>query len=104
MIGGQQGVDMSQCSVAIYMSPNAKRDEVLNIANGILRIKIAVQADDENPEKGNDEVIAFFSKLLGISKGRISILQGRAHRMKLLGIEGMDIKQVMDKLKPHMKP
>ena len=95
---------MSQCSVAIYMSPNAKRDEVLNIANGILRIKIAVPADDENPEKGCDEVIAFFSKLLGIGKDRVSIVQGRASRMKLLGIEGLDIKQVMDKLKPHMKP
>ena len=95
---------MSQCNVAIHMSPNAKRDDVLNVKNGVLRIEIAVQADDENPEKGNDEVIAFFSKLLGISKGSISILQGRAHRMKLLGIEGLDIKQVMDKIKPHMKP
>jgi uncharacterized protein YggU (UPF0235/DUF167 family) len=85
------------------MTPNAKRDEVLNVANGILRLEIAVRADDENPEYGNDEVIAFFSKLLGISKDRVSIVQGRASRMKLIGIEGLDIKQVMDKLKPHMK-
>jgi uncharacterized protein YggU (UPF0235/DUF167 family) len=95
---------MSQCNVAIHMTPNAKRDDVLNVKNGILRIEIAVQADDENPEKGCDEVIAFFSKLLGIGKDRVSIVQGRASRMKLIGIEGLDIKQVMDKLKPHMKP
>ena len=94
---------MSQCNVAIHMTPNAKRDEVLNVANGILRLEIAVRADDENPEYGNDEVIAFFSKLLGISKDRVSIVQGRASRMKLVGIEGLDIKQVMEKLKPHMK-
>ena len=95
---------MSQCNVAIHMSPNAKRDDVLNVKNGILRIEIAVKADDENPEYGNDEVIAFFSKLLGIGKDRVSIVQGRASRMKLLGIEGLNIKQVMDKIKPHMKP
>jgi|APFre7841882654_1041346.scaffolds.fasta_scaffold346372_1 uncharacterized protein YggU (UPF0235/DUF167 family) len=94
---------MSQCSLAIHIEPNAKRNEVLNVANGTLRLKIAVQADDENPEYGNDEVIVFFSKLLGISKDRVSIVQGRASRMKLVGIEGLDIKQVMEKLKPHMK-
>ena len=94
---------MSRCNVAIHIMPNAKRDEVLNVANGTLRLKIAVQADDDNPEYGNDEVIAFFSKLLGINKDRVSIVQGRASRMKLVGIEGLDIKQVMDKLKPHMK-
>jgi uncharacterized protein YggU (UPF0235/DUF167 family) len=95
---------MSQCNVAIHMTPNAKRDDVLNVKNGILRIEIAVKADDENPEYGNDEVIAFFSKILGIGKDRVSIVQGRASRMKLLGIEGLDIKKVMDKIKPHMKP
>ena len=94
---------MSQCNVAIHMSPNAERDEVLNVANGTLRLKIAVQADDDNTNYGNDEIVAFFSKLLGISKDRVSIVQGRASRMKLIGIEGLDIKQVMDKLKPHMK-
>jgi len=94
---------MSQCSLGIHMEPNAKRHEVIGFASGYLRLKIAVQADDENPEYGNDEVIAFFSKLLGINKDRVSIVQGRASRMKLVGIEGLDIKQVMDKLKPHMK-
>ena len=94
---------MSQCSLAIHMEPNAKRDEVLNVANGTLRLKIAVQADDENTEYGNEEVISFLGQILGIANDRISILQGKAHRIKLLGIDGMDVGQVMEKLKPHMK-
>jgi uncharacterized protein YggU (UPF0235/DUF167 family) len=85
------------------MEPNAKRHEVIGFASGYLRLKIAVQADDEKNDYGNEEVISFLGQILGIANDRISILQGENHRIKLLGIEGLDIKQVMDKLKPHMK-
>ncbi|MFA5054700.1 MAG: DUF167 domain-containing protein [Dehalococcoidia bacterium] len=94
---------MSQCSITIHMEPNAKRNEVLGVAGGYLRLKIAVQADDERNDYGNKEIIAFLSEILGISNERISILQGENHRIKLLGIDGLEMKQVMDKLKPHMK-
>jgi len=94
---------MSRCNVAIHIEPNAKRDEVLNVTNGTLRIKIAVQADDEKNDYGNEEVISFLGQILGIANDKISILQGKNHRIKLLGIEGLDMGQVMEKLKPHLK-
>ena len=94
---------MSQCSLAIHIEPNAKRNEVLNVANGTLRLKIAVQSDDEKNDYGNEELISFLGQILGIANDRISILQGKNHRIKLLGIDGMDLGQVMEKLKPHMK-
>jgi len=94
---------MSQCSLGIHMEPNAKRHEVIGFASGYLRLKIAVQADDEKNDYGNEELISFLGQILGIANDRISILQGENHRIKLLGIDGLDIKQVMDKLKPHMK-
>ena len=94
---------MSQCSLGIHMEPNAKRNEVLELKSGYLRLKIAVQADDENNDYGNEEVISFLGQILGIANDRISILQGKNHRIKLLGIDGMDIGQVLEKLKPHLK-
>ena len=94
---------MSQCKLGIHMEPNAKRNEVLNVTNGALRLKIAVQSDDERNDYGNEEVISFLGQILGIANDRISILQGKNHRMKLLGIDGLEMKQVMEKLKPHMK-
>ena len=94
---------MSQCSLAIHMEPNAKHNEVLDLKSGYLRLKIAVQADDEKLDYGNEEVSAFLSEILGISNDRISILQGENHRIKLLGIDGMDVKQLHEKLKPHLK-
>jgi uncharacterized protein YggU (UPF0235/DUF167 family) len=94
---------MSQCKLAIHMEPNAKRSEVVNVTSGYLRLKIAVRADDNNPEYGNEEIISFLSQILDIGKDRISILLGRNYRIKLLGIDGLNARQVMDKLKPHLK-
>jgi uncharacterized protein YggU (UPF0235/DUF167 family) len=94
---------MSQCNLAIHMEPNAKQNEVRGVSNGTLLLKIAVQADDENTDYGNEELISFLGKILGIANDKISILQGKNYRMKLLGIEGLDMGQVMAKLKPHMK-
>jgi uncharacterized protein YggU (UPF0235/DUF167 family) len=85
------------------MEPNAKRNAVVNVANGTLLLKIAVQSDDERNDYGNKEVIAFLSEILGIANDRISILQGENHRIKLLSIDGLEMKQVMEKLRPHLK-
>ena len=94
---------MSQCSLAIHMEPNAKRNEVIGFATGYLRLRMAVQADNVNFEYGNREIIAFLSEILGIQSDKISILQGKDQRIKLLGIDGLDAPQVREKLKPHMK-
>jgi uncharacterized protein YggU (UPF0235/DUF167 family) len=85
------------------MEPNAKRNEVKGVSNGTLLLKIAVQSDDERNDYGNEELISFLGQILGIANDKISILQGKNHRIKLLGIDGMDMRQVMEKLKPHLK-
>jgi uncharacterized protein YggU (UPF0235/DUF167 family) len=94
---------MSRSTVAIHMEPNAKRNEVVGFATGYLLLRIAVKADDVNFEYGNEEIIAFLSEILGIQTNKISILQGKDQRVKLLGIDGMDAGQVRGKLRPHLK-
>jgi uncharacterized protein YggU (UPF0235/DUF167 family) len=100
-------VNMSQCSIPIYMEPNAERNEVLDFRRAgvmaFLRLKIAVQYDEDNPECGNEEIISFLAQILGIGKGKVSILKGKNTAVKAIGIEGLDTEQVMEKLKPHMK-
>lgn len=94
---------MSQCKLAIHMEPNARQNEIMGFASGYLRLRIAVKADDINFEYGNEEIVAFLSRILGIANDRISILQGKDHRVKLLSVDGMDTAQVHEKLKPHLK-
>jgi uncharacterized protein YggU (UPF0235/DUF167 family) len=98
-----QEVNMSQCNLAIHMEPNAKRNEVVDVTSGYLRLRIAVRADDNNPEYGNEEIISFLSRLLDVGRDRISILLGKNYRIKLLAIDGLDVRQVAEKLKPHLK-
>lgn len=94
---------MSHCKLAIHMEPNASRNEAVALTSGYLCLKIAVRADDNNSEYGNEEIISFLSGLLDIGKDRISIMLGKNFRIKLLGIDGLNAKQVYEKLKPHLK-
>ena len=94
--------DISQCKLAIHMEPNAKRNEAVAFTSGYLRLRVAVKADDVNLEYGNEEIISFLSELLDIDRDRISIKLGKNWRIKLLIIDGLNARQVHDKLKPHL--
>jgi len=98
---------MSQCSIPIYMEPNAERNEVLDFRRAgvmaFLRLKIAVQYDEDNPECGNEEIISFLAQILGIGKEKVSILKGKNTRIKVIGIEGLDTEQAMEKLNSQTK-
>jgi uncharacterized protein YggU (UPF0235/DUF167 family) len=98
---------MSHCSIPIYMEPNAERNEVRGIRRaGVMAfvdVNLAVQYDEDNPEYGNEELNSFLSQILGIGKENISILKGKDTRIKVVGIEGLDAEQVMERLKPHIK-
>jgi len=98
---------MSQCSIPIYMEPNAERDELLGVRRtGVMAfvdVRLAVRYDEDNPEYGNDELVSFLAQVLGIGRENVSILKGKNTRIKVIGIEGLDTEQVMEKLKPHMK-
>jgi uncharacterized protein YggU (UPF0235/DUF167 family) len=94
---------MSQCKLAIHMEPNARRNEAIGFTSGYLRLRVAVKADDSYPEYGNEEIRSFLSGLLDVGSDRISILLGKNYRIKLLIIDGLNSRQVHEKLKPHLK-
>jgi uncharacterized protein YggU (UPF0235/DUF167 family) len=89
------------------MEPNAERNEVLDFRRAgvmaFLRLKIAVKYDEDNPECGNEEIISFLAQILGIGKEKVSILKGKNTRIKVIGIEGLDTEQAMEKLNSQTK-
>jgi uncharacterized protein YggU (UPF0235/DUF167 family) len=85
------------------MEPNARRNEAIGFTSGYLRLRVAVKADDSYPEYGNEEIRSFLSGLLDVGSDRISILLGKNYRIKLLIIDGLNSRQVHEKLKPHLK-
>jgi uncharacterized protein (TIGR00251 family) len=84
-----------QVSITVQVQPNARRNEVLGFEDGILHVKIAAP-----PVKGkaNRELIEFLSRLLGVSKGRITIERGITSRRKVVAIAGLDREQIVARL------
>jgi len=46
----------------------------------------------------DDELIAFLSQLLGVSRGTLAILKGHTTRNKVVAIEGLSQAEVMKRL------
>ncbi|MFH1663086.1 MAG: DUF167 domain-containing protein [Chloroflexota bacterium] len=71
-------------SVRVY--PNANKNEVVSFISDILRIRISAPPVNG---KANKELIAFLSRLFGISKDSVSIIKGHTNRNKLISIDGL---------------
>jgi len=85
----------SEAKIAVRVYPGAAKNEVVGFKGEMLQVRVSAP-----PVKGkaNQELIAFLSKLLGISKGRISIIRGHTLRNKLIAIDGLSREEVMKRL------
>jgi uncharacterized protein (TIGR00251 family) len=63
----------------IKVTPGASQNEILDVREGRLRIKIAAAPEDG---KANAELVSFLAKTLGIAKKDVSIIQGEKSRLK----------------------
>lgn len=81
--------------LSIKVQPNAGRNEVVGVTDGIWRIKIAAPPDKG---KANKELIEFLSKLLELRKDSITILKGHTSHNKIIVIEGMKAEEVEGRL------
>ena len=81
--------------ISLRVHPNAGRDEMLGFTDGVLQVKIAAP-----PIKGraNERLVAFLSRLLGVGKGSISIIRGHTSRNKLITINGLSRKDIIERL------
>ncbi len=86
-----------EARISLRVYPNAARNEVVGLARGVLRLKVAAA-----PIKGeaNRELISFLSRLLGVDKSRLAIIKGHTSRNKLLAISGLSREEAIRRLKP----
>ena len=82
-------------TLMLQVQPNAKRNEVLGFAEGILRLKIAAPPVEG---KANKELISFLSKTLGINKSSITIDRGHTSKVKIVTILGLDRDQIYERI------
>jgi uncharacterized protein (TIGR00251 family) len=83
--------------ILVRVHPGASRSDVLGFSGGVLRIRVAAPPVRD---KANKELIAFLSRILGVNKGALTVIHGRASKDKVLAIEGMSQEQIMKRLLP----
>ena len=87
---GSQGI-----TFRVKVQPRAAKDELGDIANGLLKVRLT-----SPPVKGaaNAHCIDFLARKLGVSKRRVSIVQGAKDREKLIRVEGLTPQQLLEAL------
>jgi len=87
----------SDARIAVRVSPNATRNAVAGSLGGVLQVRVSAP-----PVKGkaNEELIAFLSKVLGVSKSKIGIIRGHTTRNKVIAIDGLSQEDVVKRLLP----
>jgi uncharacterized protein (TIGR00251 family) len=85
----------SEARISLRVSPNAPKNEVVGFSGGTLRVKIAAP-----PLKGkaNRELVAFLSRLLGVSQSSLAIIKGHTSRSKTVAVIGLSQQEVLGRL------
>jgi uncharacterized protein len=75
-------------TLKLYVQPGSKKNEVIGIFEGALKIKLATQPIEG---QANLALIKYLSKLLKIPKSKIILKKGEKSRHKIVEIQSNDI-------------
>lgn len=81
--------------ISIRVHPNAARNEIAGFSDGAWQVKVSAP-----PAKGkaNKELITFIAKVLGVSKGSLSITKGHTSRNKVIAVDGLTQEEIVKRL------
>lgn len=82
-------------TIRLRVQPKASKNEVSGFWEGALRVRITAPPVDG---AANQACIQLLSRLLGVAKGRLEIVQGHTGRNKVVRIVGLTGQEVRDKL------
>jgi len=71
--------------LAVQVTPNAKRTEVLGVVGDALKIKLQAQPIEG---KANDALVKYIAGVLKVSRGSVAITHGTTSQRKLLEVKG----------------
>lgn len=82
--------------LTVYVVPKASKSQLVGLYGGALKIRLAAAPVDG---AANKELVAFIAKLLKVSKSAVSIVRGHTSKRKIVKIDGVTLKRVMEKIK-----
>ncbi len=82
-------------SFPVQVLPRSSKCALAGIQEGIIRLKLTAPPVEG---RANEECLEFFSELLGIKKGQMSIIHGHKSRRKIIQIDGLTREQLEARL------
>lgn len=79
----------------LHIQPRAGRTEVVGVHGDALKIRLAAPPVDG---EANEELIRFLARILGVSKGAVTLVSGETGRRKRVRVSGVTAEDAAVKL------
>lgn len=83
-------------TIAVWASPGADRSEVVGVADGRLRVRLAAPAREG---RANAELVRFLAVQLGVPRASVILAAGGAGRRKLVRVSGVTLEEARRRLR-----
>ena len=84
--------------IQVHLSPNARQDQIVGLAQGVLRVRVAAPPRDG---RANDALVRLLAQALGVSPASVDIARGHRSRRKLVRVSGMTDEEAQSRLAAH---
>jgi uncharacterized protein (TIGR00251 family) len=78
--------DGTSATVSVRVVPRSSKEGVAGFEGGVVRIRLNAPPVEG---KANEALVRFFSKALGVPKGRVSLVAGGRGRNKIIRVDGI---------------
>ena len=95
--GGTPGIteDPAGVVIRVYVTPRASTNSVVGVHGDEVKVSLTTPPVDG---AANKALIEFLARRLGVPKSAVSLASGEASRHKVVVVEGIETKVVLDKL------
>jgi uncharacterized protein (TIGR00251 family) len=86
--------------IAVQISPNAKKTEVIGVLDDALKLKLQAPPIEG---KANEALVKFLAAALSVSRSAVTITHGQTSKRKLIEVKSavLTVAQVARLLSPH---
>lgn len=74
--------------LAVQITPNAKKTEVVGVLDDALKLKLQAQPIEG---KANDALVRWLAKELGVARGAVVITHGLTNKRKLIEVSSAEL-------------
>jgi hypothetical protein len=92
---GKVSAPAPSCTLAVKVTPNAPRTEVVGWLGDVLKIKVHAPPVEG---RANEVLCAFLAETLGMPRRSVSMLRGETSRQKVIHISGLTADAVKARL------